>query len=105
MLNPALCRVCTEHACRGFLSTDTVRLHTGAQPANFTGLCCSMVLVHSIVAECMHPRCLQVNIPVRAYLSTSPDLRIVSVACGHSHTLAIAETGSVWSCGRNGDGQ
>ena len=49
--------------------------------------------------------CLQVNVPLRAYLSTHPDLRIVSVACGHSHTLAIAETGSVWSCGRNGDGQ
>lgn len=48
---------------------------------------------------------LQVNVPLRAYLSTQPDLRIVSVACGHSHTLAIAETGSVWSCGRNGDGQ
>mgnify|MGYP001806821539 CR=1 FL=1 len=48
---------------------------------------------------------LQVNVPLRAYLSTHPDLRIVSVACGHSHTLAIAETGSVWSCGRNGDGQ
>lgn len=48
---------------------------------------------------------VQVNFPMRAILSASPDLRIVSVACGHSHTLAIAETGSVWSCGRNGDGQ
>jgi hypothetical protein len=48
---------------------------------------------------------VQVNFPMRAILSANPDLRIVSVACGHSHTLAIAETGSVWSCGRNGDGQ
>jgi alpha-tubulin suppressor-like RCC1 family protein len=47
----------------------------------------------------------QVTFPLRCTLFGSPDLRIVSVACGHSHTLAIAETGTVWSCGRNGDGQ
>lgn len=48
---------------------------------------------------------VQVNFPMRTILFANPDLRIVSVACGHSHTLAIAETGSVWSCGRNGEGQ
>ncbi len=34
-----------------------------------------------------------------------PQVRIVSVACGGSHTLAIGESGSLWSCGRNSSGQ
>ncbi len=34
-----------------------------------------------------------------------PHVRIVSVACGSSHTLAIGESGSLWSCGRNSFGQ
>lgn len=31
--------------------------------------------------------------------------RIVSVACGANHTLAISETGQLWSCGRGRHGQ
>jgi len=42
---------------------------------------------------------------MRAMLISRPSIRIVSVACGAFHTLAISETGSVWSCGRNQDGQ
>ena len=34
-----------------------------------------------------------------------PHMRIVSVACGANHTLAIAETGTLWSCGKNRYGQ
>lgn len=37
--------------------------------------------------------------------SSSPSVRIVSVACGANHTLAIAETGTLWSCGKNRHGQ
>ncbi|KAL6762295.1 regulator of chromosome condensation 1/beta-lactamase-inhibitor protein II [Haematococcus lacustris] len=36
---------------------------------------------------------------------SSPHMRVVSVACGANHTLAIAETGTLWSCGRNRHGQ
>jgi alpha-tubulin suppressor-like RCC1 family protein len=36
---------------------------------------------------------------------SSPHMRIVSVACGAHHTLAIAENGTLWSCGRNRSGQ
>mmetsp|Transcript_8992 Transcript_8992/g.15604 ORF Transcript_8992/g.15604 Transcript_8992/m.15604 type:complete len:661 (+) Transcript_8992:155-2137(+) len=32
---------------------------------------------------------------------SSSSVRIVSVACGANHTLAIAETGTLWSCGKN----
>lgn len=31
--------------------------------------------------------------------------RIVSVSCGANHTLAISETGQLWSCGRGRHGQ
>ncbi len=31
--------------------------------------------------------------------------RIVSVACGANHTLAISEIGQLWSCGRGRHGQ
>ncbi|KAG1660841.1 hypothetical protein FOA52_008952 [Chlamydomonas sp. UWO 241] len=34
-----------------------------------------------------------------------PHVRIVSVACGTSHTLAIGESGSLWTCGKNNCGQ
>eukprot|EP00775_Hariotina_reticulata_P012779 gene12779-12908_t len=47
----------------------------------------------------------EVTVPMRASLALRPNTRIVSVACGAFHTLAIAETGTVWSCGRNQDGQ
>jgi len=43
--------------------------------------------------------------PVRAYLFLNTHIRIVSVACGSYHTLAIAENGTLWSCGRNKSGQ
>lgn len=36
---------------------------------------------------------------------SNPHIRVVSVACGANHTLAIAEQGSLWSCGRNHHGQ
>ncbi len=36
---------------------------------------------------------------------SSPSVRIVSVACGANHTLAIAESGTLWSCGKNRHGQ
>jgi alpha-tubulin suppressor-like RCC1 family protein len=32
-------------------------------------------------------------------------VRIVSVACGASHTLAIGESGSLWSSGKNNRGE
>ncbi|KAF6264241.1 regulator of chromosome condensation 1/beta-lactamase-inhibitor protein II [Scenedesmus sp. NREL 46B-D3] len=51
------------------------------------------------------PSAGEANYPMRTLLSTRPNLRIVSVACGASHLLAISEQGCVWSCGRNMDGQ
>eukprot|EP00879_Flechtneria_rotunda_P012690 GHRR01013251.1.p1 GENE.GHRR01013251.1~~GHRR01013251.1.p1 ORF type:complete len:372 (+),score=62.04 GHRR01013251.1:2010-3125(+) len=51
------------------------------------------------------PNSGEVPIPMRAYLASRPTVRIVSVACGGNHTLAISEQGCVWSCGRNNDGQ
>ncbi|KAF8068311.1 UVR8 [Scenedesmus sp. PABB004] len=79
------------------------------------------------------PAAGEVPYPMRSLLSTRPAVRIVSVACGSHHTLAISvraaaraarcgaaphltccrrrrrrrrqELGCVWSCGRNGDGQ
>lgn len=51
------------------------------------------------------PNSGEVPFPMRTTLSTRPHLRIVSVACGSSHLLAISENGCVWSCGRNQDGQ
>eukprot|EP00878_Enallax_costatus_P034396 GHUV01038130.1.p1 GENE.GHUV01038130.1~~GHUV01038130.1.p1 ORF type:complete len:576 (+),score=117.41 GHUV01038130.1:80-1807(+) len=47
----------------------------------------------------------EVPYPMRSILASRPNVRIVSVACGASHTLAISEQGSVFSCGRNQDGQ
>ena len=45
---------------------------------------------------------LEVSGPIQCPLF---QVRIVSVACGHSHTLAIGESGSLWSCGSNDFGQ
>lgn len=48
---------------------------------------------------------LDTPFPLRAYLFQHEHIRIVSVACGGNHTLAIAENGTLWSCGRNKSGQ
>ncbi|GBF91109.1 ultraviolet-B receptor-like [Raphidocelis subcapitata] len=47
----------------------------------------------------------QVSFPERAYLHSKPHLRIVSIACGTNHTLAISEVGTLWACGYNAKGQ
>eukprot|EP00877_Chromochloris_zofingiensis_P012093 jgi/Chrzof1/7137/Cz02g12140.t1 len=47
----------------------------------------------------------EVPFPARATLFSRPTIRVVSAACGSNHTLAIAENGSLWSCGRNHQGQ
>lgn len=44
---------------------------------------------------------LEVPVPRQAYAAT----RIVSLAAGAEHTLAIAENGSLWCCGSNKRGQ
>lgn len=44
---------------------------------------------------------LEVNIPRQCTVQT----RIVSIAAGAHHTLAIGETGGLWSCGRGRYGQ
>ncbi|PNW75480.1 hypothetical protein CHLRE_12g528350v5 [Chlamydomonas reinhardtii] len=44
---------------------------------------------------------LELAVPRQCLVST----RIVSIAAGANHTLAIAETGALWSCGRGRDGQ
>jgi hypothetical protein len=48
---------------------------------------------------------IEVPVPRQCFLSSNPALRIVSVAAGANHTLAISETGSLWSCGRGRQGQ
>jgi alpha-tubulin suppressor-like RCC1 family protein len=45
---------------------------------------------------------IEVALPRQCLLA---QVRIVSVACGTNHTLAIAEVGHLWSCGRNKYGQ
>lgn len=45
---------------------------------------------------------LEVSSPIQCPLF---QIRIVSVACGFSHTLGIGENGSLWSCGSNDSGQ
>ncbi|GAX74772.1 hypothetical protein CEUSTIGMA_g2219.t1 [Chlamydomonas eustigma] len=45
---------------------------------------------------------LEVSSPKQCPLA---QIRIVSVACGARHTLAIGESGSLWSCGKNSNGQ
>ncbi|GAX76064.1 hypothetical protein CEUSTIGMA_g3507.t1 [Chlamydomonas eustigma] len=45
---------------------------------------------------------LEVPSPRQCPLS---QIRVVSVACGARHTLAIGESGSLWSCGKNSSGQ
>ncbi|GFR43779.1 hypothetical protein Agub_g4893 [Astrephomene gubernaculifera] len=44
---------------------------------------------------------LEVAMPRQCFVQT----RIVSIAAGAHHTLAIAETGALWSCGRGRSGQ
>ncbi|KAG2498861.1 hypothetical protein HYH03_003053 [Edaphochlamys debaryana] len=44
---------------------------------------------------------LELAIPRQCMVQT----RIVSIAAGANHTLAIAETGALWSCGRGREGQ
>lgn len=61
------------------------------------GLGCHGELGHD-AALCVVPR------PTRCMLYHKPSIRIVSVACGTNHTLAISELGCVWGCGRNADG-
>ncbi len=63
--------------------TETPRLWSGK--AN---------VVHQQVLICLARMALQF-----------PLVRIVSVACGGNHTLAITEHGALWSCGRNRRGQ
>lgn len=48
-----------------------------------------------------HWRSFEVNIPRQCIAET----RIVSVAAGKRHTLAIAENGFLWSCGHGRSGQ
>eukprot|EP00798_Chlamydomonas_sp_ICE-L_P023798 gene23798-9361_t len=45
---------------------------------------------------------LEVNLPRQCLL---PQVRIVSVTCGANHTLAVGESGTLWSCGKNYHGQ
>lgn len=45
---------------------------------------------------------LEVTTPFQCQL---PHVRVVSVSCGASHTLAIGESGLLWSCGNNSTGQ
>ena len=46
---------------------------------------------------------IEVNVP--RMITSLQRTRIVSVACGANHTLAISETGQLWSCGRGRHGQ
>ena len=46
---------------------------------------------------------IEVSIP--RMITSLQRTRIVSVACGANHTLAISETGQLWSCGRGRHGQ
>jgi alpha-tubulin suppressor-like RCC1 family protein len=46
---------------------------------------------------------IEVNIP--RMITSLQRTRIVSVACGANHTLAISEIGQLWSCGRGRHGQ
>jgi E3 ubiquitin-protein ligase HERC3 len=45
---------------------------------------------------------IEVQKPIQCFL---PQLRVVSISCGANHTLAIGESGSLWSCGSNVSGQ
>lgn len=47
---------------------------------------------------------IEVNLP-RQCLLPNPRIRVVSICCGSNHTLAIAENGGLWSCGRGRHGQ
>jgi len=47
---------------------------------------------------------IEISTP-RQCLLPGPHIRVVSVSCGANHTLAIAENGGLWSCGRGRHGQ
>ncbi|PSC69842.1 E3 ubiquitin-ligase HERC2 [Micractinium conductrix] len=46
-----------------------------------------------------------IEVAVPRMISSLQRTRIVSVACGANHSLAISETGQLWSCGRGRHGQ
>ena len=46
-----------------------------------------------------------IEVAVPRMITSLQRTRIVSVACGANHTLAISETGQLWSCGRGRHGQ
>lgn len=46
-----------------------------------------------------------IEVGVPRMITSLQRTRIVSVACGANHTLAISETGQLWSCGRGRHGQ
>lgn len=46
-----------------------------------------------------------IEVSVPRMITSLQRTRIVSVACGANHTLAISETGQLWSCGRGRHGQ
>lgn len=47
----------------------------------------------------------QLGTPVPRQTQLLQRVRVVSVACGASHTLAIGESGALWCCGSNSRGQ
>ena len=46
-----------------------------------------------------------IEVSVPRMITSLQRTRIVSVACGANHTLAISESGQLWSCGRGRHGQ
>jgi hypothetical protein len=46
-----------------------------------------------------------IEVGVPRMITSLQRTRIVSVSCGANHTLAISETGQLWSCGRGRHGQ
>ncbi|KAI3428492.1 hypothetical protein D9Q98_007317 [Chlorella vulgaris] len=46
-----------------------------------------------------------IEVAVPRMITSLQRTRIVSVSCGANHTLAISETGQLWSCGRGRHGQ
>eukprot|EP00878_Enallax_costatus_P025606 GHUV01027410.1.p1 GENE.GHUV01027410.1~~GHUV01027410.1.p1 ORF type:complete len:150 (+),score=10.16 GHUV01027410.1:504-953(+) len=97
----------------GPTSVSTVALCCKQNPARSVTVTCSlpsfpqyMLKSFSCTGELGHELpSAEVPYPMRSILASRPNVRIVSVACGASHTLAISEQGSVFSCGRNQDGQ
>lgn len=48
---------------------------------------------------------MQLGAPEPRQAQLMQRVRVVSIACGASHTLAIAESGALLSCGSNRRGQ